>query len=121
MDDGVGGEDDDVLKLSIEHEHKLKHSGATKIVIKSLAPHKNIPHIVAVNTNKRNSVIAIFVQARNEGRDLATEGNEIIREATKWSPELAACEVWKEIKTFVFEWFLCSLIWIERKKEKISF
>ncbi|GKF70302.1 ribulose-1,5-bisphosphate carboxylase/oxygenase large subunit [Tanacetum coccineum] len=39
------------------------------------------------------------VHARNEGRDLATEGNEIIREATKWSPELAAaCEVWKEIK-----------------------
>ncbi|GKC78003.1 ribulose-1,5-bisphosphate carboxylase/oxygenase large subunit, partial [Tanacetum coccineum] len=34
------------------------------------------------------------VQARNEDRDLATEGNEIIREATKWSPELAAaCEV----------------------------
>ncbi|CAI9285920.1 unnamed protein product [Lactuca saligna] len=34
------------------------------------------------------------VQARNEGRDLATEGNEIIREATKWSPEVVvACEV----------------------------
>ncbi|KAK2972767.1 hypothetical protein RJ640_019415 [Escallonia rubra] len=33
------------------------------------------------------------VQARNEGRDLAREGNEIIREACKWSPELAAaCE-----------------------------
>ncbi|CAF2380009.1 unnamed protein product [Brassica napus] len=42
------------------------------------------------------------VQARNEGRDLAVEGNEIIREACKWSPELAAaCEVWKEI-TFNF-------------------
>ncbi|KAL3807947.1 hypothetical protein ACJIZ3_000335 [Penstemon smallii] len=39
------------------------------------------------------------VQARNEGRDLAAEGNTIIREACKWSPELAAaCEVWKEIK-----------------------
>ncbi|XP_065851210.1 ribulose bisphosphate carboxylase large chain [Euphorbia lathyris] len=39
------------------------------------------------------------VQARNEGCDLAREGNEIIREAGKWSPELAAaCEVWKEIK-----------------------
>ncbi|OMP12921.1 hypothetical protein COLO4_02576 [Corchorus olitorius] len=39
------------------------------------------------------------VQARNEGRDLAREGNEVIREASKWSPELAAaCEVWKEIK-----------------------
>ncbi|KAG8499239.1 hypothetical protein CXB51_005773 [Gossypium anomalum] len=35
------------------------------------------------------------VQARNEGRDLAREGNEIIREASKWSPELAAaCEDW---------------------------
>ena len=34
------------------------------------------------------------VQARNEGRDLAREGNEMIREAR--SPELAAaCEVWK--------------------------
>eukprot|EP01018_Ginkgo_biloba_P040937 Gb_17284 [translate_table: standard] len=33
------------------------------------------------------------VQARNEGRDLAREGNEVIREASKWSPELAAaCE-----------------------------
>lgn len=43
------------------------------------------------------------VKARNEGRDLAVEGNEIIREASKWSPELAAaCEVWKEI-TFIFE------------------
>nr|YP_009574467.1 ribulose 15-bisphosphate carboxylase oxygenase large subunit [Neottia japonica]YP_009574553.1 ribulose 15-bisphosphate carboxylase oxygenase large subunit [Neottia suzukii]QBF57828.1 ribulose 15-bisphosphate carboxylase oxygenase large subunit [Neottia japonica]QBF58000.1 ribulose 15-bisphosphate carboxylase oxygenase large subunit [Neottia suzukii] len=43
------------------------------------------------------------VQARNEGRDLAREGNEIIREASKWSPELAAaCEIWKEI-TFEFD------------------
>jgi hypothetical protein len=43
------------------YEHKLKHSGATKTVIKSLAPHKNIPPGVAVNTNNRNSVIAISV------------------------------------------------------------
>ena len=43
------------------------------------------------------------VQARNEGRNLAREGNDIIREAARWSPELAAaCEVWKEIK-FEFE------------------
>ncbi|KAF3621095.1 Ribulose bisphosphate carboxylase large chain [Capsicum annuum] len=33
------------------------------------------------------------VKAHNEGRDLAREGNEIIREASKWSPKLAvACE-----------------------------
>ena len=34
---------------------------------------------------------------------LALEGNEILREASKWSPELAAaCEVLKEIQ-FEFE------------------
>ncbi|CAI9763194.1 unnamed protein product [Fraxinus pennsylvanica] len=39
------------------------------------------------------------VKARNEEHDLASEGNVIIRAASKWSPELAAaCEVWKEIK-----------------------
>jgi ribulose-bisphosphate carboxylase large chain len=38
-------------------------------------------------------------QARNEGRDLAREGGDVIRSACRWSPELAAaCEVWKEIK-----------------------
>jgi ribulose-bisphosphate carboxylase large chain len=43
------------------------------------------------------------IQARNEGRSLAREGNDVIREACKWSPELAAaCELWKEIK-FEFE------------------
>jgi ribulose-bisphosphate carboxylase large chain len=39
------------------------------------------------------------VLARNEGRDLAREGGDVLRAAAKWSPELAAaCEVWKEIK-----------------------
>ena len=38
-------------------------------------------------------------QARNEGRDLAREGGDVIRAACKWSPELAAaCEEWIEIK-----------------------
>nr|YP_009589402.1 ribulose 1,5-bisphosphate carboxylase/oxygenase large subunit [Selaginella bisulcata]QBL75985.1 ribulose 1,5-bisphosphate carboxylase/oxygenase large subunit [Selaginella bisulcata] len=40
------------------------------------------------------------VQARNEGRDPALEGNEAIREASKWSPEPAAArEARKEIKS----------------------
>jgi len=39
------------------------------------------------------------VQARNEGKDLARQGGDVLRAAAKWSPELAAaCEVWKEIK-----------------------
>ncbi|KAF4369879.1 hypothetical protein F8388_011749 [Cannabis sativa] len=33
------------------------------------------------------------VQARNEGRDLAREGNEIIREACKLSPELSVIDL----------------------------
>ncbi|PHT76105.1 Ribulose bisphosphate carboxylase large chain [Capsicum annuum] len=42
--------------------------------------------------------LEVCVKACNEGCDLAREGNEIIRKASKWSSELAvACEVWKEI------------------------
>ena len=34
------------------------------------------------------------VQACSKGLDLAREGNEIIQQASKWNPELAAaCEV----------------------------
>ncbi|KAG6383891.1 hypothetical protein SASPL_155501 (mitochondrion) [Salvia splendens] len=43
------------------------------------------------------------VQARNEGRDLAAEGNAIIREACKWSPELAAaCEARPGIEIWTY-------------------
>ncbi|KAG0469887.1 hypothetical protein HPP92_016587 [Vanilla planifolia] len=57
-------------------------------------PWRNVPGAVA-----NRVALEACVQARNEGRDLALEGNDIIREASKWSPELAvACEVWKEIK-----------------------
>ncbi|CAI0404385.1 unnamed protein product, partial [Linum tenue] len=53
------------------------------------------------------------VQARNEGRDLAQEGNSILRQASKWSPELAAaCEVWKEIR------FDLKPVWIQMRKKK---
>jgi len=44
-----------------------------------------------------NRVALEACKARNEGQ--AREGNDVIREAAKWSPELAvACELWKEIK-----------------------
>jgi ribulose-bisphosphate carboxylase large chain len=50
-------------------------------------------------------------QARNEGRDLAREGGDVIRAACKWSPELAAaCEVWKEIKSNSLQWIHYKLI-----------
>jgi len=43
------------------------------------------------------------VQARNEGRDLAAEGPEILKRAARQCPELAAAlETWEEIR-FEFE------------------
>ncbi|KAF6161610.1 hypothetical protein GIB67_009489 [Kingdonia uniflora] len=61
-------------------------------------PWSNAPGVVA-----NQVALEACVQARNERCDLAREGNEIIHEACKWNPELAAvCEVWKEIK-FEFE------------------
>ena len=43
------------------------------------------------------------VQARNEGRDLAAEGPQILKQAARQSPELAAAlETWREIR-FEFE------------------
>ncbi|KAK9158627.1 hypothetical protein Scep_005201 [Stephania cephalantha] len=49
-------------------------------------PWGNAPVLVA-----NRVALEACVQARNEGRDLAREGNEIIREASKWSPESVAC------------------------------
>ncbi|KAL9989823.1 putative ribulose-bisphosphate carboxylase [Helianthus debilis subsp. tardiflorus] len=75
------------------------------------APWGNAPGAVA-----NRVALEACVQARNEGRDLATEGNEIIREATKWSPELAAaCEVWKEIK---FEFQAMDTLDTDKDKDK---
>ncbi|MBA0562569.1 hypothetical protein Golob_007602, partial [Gossypium lobatum] len=55
-------------------------------------PWENAPGVVA-----NRVALEACIQARNERRDLACEGNEIIREASKWSPEIAiSCEVWKE-------------------------
>ncbi|KAK8962009.1 hypothetical protein KSP40_PGU012288 [Platanthera guangdongensis] len=48
-------------------------------------PWRNAPGAVA-----NRVALEACVQARNEGRDLAREGNDIIREASKRSPELAA-------------------------------
>ncbi|KAF3625704.1 Ribulose bisphosphate carboxylase large chain [Capsicum annuum] len=56
-------------------------------------PWANAPGAVA-----NRVALKACVKSHNEGHDLAREGNEIIRKASKSSPELAAaCEVWKEI------------------------
>ncbi len=57
-------------------------------------PWGNAPSVVA-----NQVALEAYVQVRNEGHDLAHQGNDIIHEVAKWNPELiAACGVWKEIK-----------------------
>nr|prf carboxylase/oxygenase,RBP [Synechococcus elongatus PCC 6301] len=57
----------------------------------------------ALGATANRVALEACVQARNEGRDLYREGGDILREAGKWSPELAAAlDLWKEIK-FEFE------------------
>lgn len=60
---------------------KLKHSRDTKIDIKSLAPHKNIPPRVVANTTKRNSLIAHFVHTMYSTYRGAIEANERVPNA----------------------------------------
>ncbi len=39
------------------------------------------------------------IQARNEGRDIISEGPEILKAAARWSPELrAAMETWRDVR-----------------------
>jgi ribulose-bisphosphate carboxylase large chain len=57
----------------------------------------------AAGATANRVALEAVVQARNEGRDLSSEGPDILREAAKHSPELgAALELWQEV-TFEFE------------------
>lgn len=59
--------------------------------------------------------VALQTQARNEGHDLAREGNETIQQASKWNPQLAtACEVWRAISR---NWKAPVFRYIRKKKE----
>jgi hypothetical protein len=49
-------------------------------------------------------------QARNEGRDLAREGGDVIRAACKWSPELAAAKFGKKLNSNSLQWIHYKLI-----------
>lgn len=56
------------------------------------------PMGIAAGATANRVAVEAMVQARNEGRDILTEGPEILAKAAKWSPSLAAAlEVWKDI------------------------
>ncbi len=53
----------------------------------------------AAGATANRVALEAVIQARNEGRDLAREGRDILLQAAQRSPELqAALETWKEIK-----------------------
>ncbi len=61
------------------------------------------PMGVAAGASANRVAVESMIQARNEGRDFAREGPEILREAARRSPELqAALEVWGDV-TFDYE------------------
>ncbi|KAJ8531141.1 hypothetical protein K7X08_025872 [Anisodus acutangulus] len=79
-----------------QKNHGIHFRVLAKALRMSGGDHIHSGTIVGVVANR--IALEACVKARNEGRDLAQEGNDIIREACKWSSELAtACEVWKEI------------------------
>ena len=60
------------------------------------------PMGIAAGATANRVAVEAMVQARNEGRDYLNEGPDILRQAAKHSPALAAAlEVWKDI-TFDF-------------------
>jgi ribulose-bisphosphate carboxylase large chain len=60
------------------------------------------PHGSRAGAHANRVALEACVQARNEGRDLAVEGTEVLKRAARRSPELAAAlDTWREI-TFDF-------------------
>ncbi|RDI95382.1 ribulose-bisphosphate carboxylase large subunit [Meiothermus sp. QL-1] len=60
------------------------------------------PMGIAAGATANRVAVEAMVQARNEGRDIVAEGPEILRQAAKHSPALAAAlEIWKDV-TFDF-------------------
>ncbi|KAB7643744.1 form I ribulose bisphosphate carboxylase large subunit [Polymorphobacter fuscus] len=56
------------------------------------------PQGIQAGATANRVAIECMVQARNEGRDIANEGPEILRDAARWcGPLKAALETWKDV------------------------
>jgi len=61
------------------------------------------PDGIAEGATANRVAVEAMIKARNEGRDIMTEGPDILAKAARWSPSLnKALEVWKDI-TFNYE------------------
>ncbi len=56
------------------------------------------PMGIAAGATANRVALEAVVQARNDGKDLLNEGEEVLQNAAKWSPALqAALDVWKDV------------------------
>ena len=79
--------------------HQLVHYLGDDVILQFGGGTIGHPDGIQAGATANRVALEACVQARNEGRSLASEGGDVIRSAAQWSPELAAaCEVWKEIK-----------------------
>jgi ribulose-bisphosphate carboxylase large chain len=79
--------------------HQLLHLLGEDVVFQFGGGTIGHPGGIAAGAEANRIATEVMIQARNEGRSLAREGNDVLRQAGKWSPELAAaCDLWKEIK-----------------------
>lgn len=61
------------------------------------------PTGIAAGATANRVALEVIVQARNEGRDIVSEGPEILNDAAKWcSPLRKALDLWKDV-TFDYE------------------
>jgi ribulose-bisphosphate carboxylase large chain len=61
------------------------------------------PDGIAEGATANRVAVEAIIQARNEGKDILLEGQDVLVRAARWSPALArALEIWKDV-TFNFE------------------
>ncbi len=83
--------------------HQLLHYLGEDVVLQFGGGTIGHPLGIAAGATANRVAVEAMIKARNEGRDVAREGPDVLREAARRSPELAAAlEVWGDV-TFDFE------------------
>jgi ribulose-bisphosphate carboxylase large chain len=83
--------------------HQLLHLLGEDVVLQFGGGTIGHPDGIAQGATANRVAVEAVVQARNEGRDLLSEGPDILDRAARWSPELRrALDVWKDV-TYDFE------------------
>jgi ribulose-bisphosphate carboxylase large chain len=83
--------------------HQLLHLLGEDVVLQFGGGTIGHPDGIAQGATANRVATEAMIQARNEGRDILSEGPEILNKAARWSPELRkALDIWKDV-TYDFE------------------